>query len=235
MSLRLWRCKTDGRDLLVEDLDGGFTFDGDPVVLNVEEARVFRFSADLAHLCQGVTGVALVEQDCLPIVVADYFRIDRAPATQVHTVEHSSAVAEPHGRRFFVFGVPGAAGFQFALSMNQVLEVARALPMAPLNFDHSHFAGVTVWRGQTIPVIDLALAARLGSIRDGELVRMMIVRNRSNKILAIAATGQVRQPSAASQVYAPDTVSVRPMRGIRGVFRFEGSPLLVPDLDALVD
>jgi chemotaxis signal transduction protein len=231
---QMWRSKAGGQDLLMEDLDIGLTFDGEPERV---EAEVYRFTGDMARLGQGVSGVGMVNGECLPIVEADYFRIDRAPAMHVRTVERASgdAVARPGMRRFFIFGVPGATGFQFALSMNQVLEVSRVLPMADLNFQHSHFAGVTVWRGETVPVIDLALAARLGTIRGATWSRLMIVRNRQNRILAIAANGQVRQPSVASQVYAPDSVSMRPMRGIRGVFRFEGSPLLVPDLDALVD
>ena len=105
---------------------------------------------------------------CLPVVSADYFRTDRAPAYGVRTIDRSRLTTLPEhagARRFFVFGVPGAPGLQFALSMTQVLEVSRPLPVAPLNFEYSHFAAVAVWRGETIPVIDLAFAARLGAMR----------------------------------------------------------------------
>ena len=234
--MQLLRCSVSGQSVLVEDqaVVAALALDGAPEPLAADE--VYHFSQDLTRLCQGITGVAVLRDGCLPIVSPDYFRPERSPVTSVRTITHLPPVATPGARRFFVFGVPGANGFQFAVSMNQVMEVARALPMAPLNFDHSHLTGVSVWRGETIPVIDLAFAARLGTI--GEATpwkRMMVVRNRANRIFAIPTTGAVRQPPAASQVYAPDSVSVRPMRGIRGVFRFEGSPLLVPDLDALVD
>ncbi|HEY3739285.1 MAG TPA: chemotaxis protein CheW [Bryobacteraceae bacterium] len=239
MPVHLLRGVVGGQAVLLEDRAIAETtaFDAGPDPLELAPASVFQFQENLAHLCQGVTGLALVDDACLPIVSAGYFRTDRAPAAGVHTIDRSH-VTQPENagaRRFFVFGVPGAAGFQFALSMAQVLEVSRPLPVAPLNFEYSHFAGAAVWRGETIPVIDLAFAARLGAMRRETCSRMVIVRNRNNRIFTIPASGTVRQPGVPSQVYAPDSVSVRPMRGIRGVFRFEGSPLLVPDLDALLD
>lgn len=236
--MQLLRCHMGGKAVLVEDstIVQDLALERVPEPLVAEE--VYHFSHDLLRLSQGVTGVAVVDNACLPIVSPEYFRPDRTAASPVRTVDRSGPlpVASPGARRFFVFGAPGALGFQFALSMNQVLEVSRGLPMAPLGFAYSHYAGVAVWRGETIPVVDLAFAAKLGAIRgDAAVERMLIVRNQMNRIFAIAATGQVRQPVASSHVYAPDSVSVRPMRGIRGVFRYEGSPLLVPDLDALVD
>ena len=44
-------------------------------------------------------------------------------------------------------------------------------------------------------------------------------------------------PSPSGRIFEMQLrcASVRPMRGIRGIFRYEGSPLLVPDLDALVE
>lgn len=234
--MQLLRCSIGGKSVLVDD-DALLRRVAPGVKPEALEAdHVYHFSQDLTRLGQGVMGVALVNDTCLPIVSEDYFRAGRVSIASVRTIDrgvaaHASAAG---ARRFFIFGVPGAAGFQFAVSMNQVLEVAPALPLASLNFAHSHFAGVTVWRGDTVPVIDLAFAARLGVLVNG-WTRLMIVRNRANRIFAIPAMGQVRQPASASQVYAPDSGSVRPMRGIRGIFRFESSPLLVPDLDALVD
>jgi chemotaxis signal transduction protein len=228
-----------GQDVLIEDpqVAESTPFDVTPSPVELGAGAVFRFSEDLMRLGQGVTGVALVDARCVPIVTSDYFRTDRAPAYGVRTIDRSNRAASERAgaRQFFVFGVPGAVGFQFAVSMTQVLEVSRALPTAPLAFEYSHFAGVAVWRGETVPVIDLAFAARLGAMRQEPWTRMVIVRNRSNRIFTIPTSGPVRQPGAASHVYTPDSVSVRPMRGIRGVFRFEGSPLLVPDLDALID
>ena len=238
LEVRLLRCVIGEQSVVLENeaLVEELRLDQQPEVLEADD--VYHFSQELARLGQGITGIALAGNFCLPVVSAQYFQSPRSAAAGVKTINRSGAVAvAPAGpRRFFVFNVPGALGFQFALSMNQVLEVARALPMASLHFEDSHYAGVAVWRGETIPLIDLAFAAKLGSIRqDTRLGRMMIVRNRANRIFALALNGPVRQPSAAAQVYAPDSVSVRPMRGIRGVFRFEGSPLLVPDLDALVE
>jgi chemotaxis signal transduction protein len=239
MPVALMRGVVGGQDVLIEDpaIAESAPFDVAPQPLELSADAVFRFSDDLKRLGQGVGGVALVAASCVPIVTGDYFRTDRAPAYGVRTIDRSRRVVpeQTGGRRFFVFGIPGAAGFQFAVSMTQVLEVSRALPMAPLAFEYSHFAGIAVWRGETIPVIDLAFAARLGAMRQEAWTRMVIVRNRNNRIFTIPTSGPVRQPGAASHVYTPDSVSVRPMRGIRGVFRFEGSPLLVPDLDALID
>lgn len=235
---QFWRCTTGGRSVLVENESVVESIPTETSTEAFTPDQVFRFSKDLTRLGQGVIGVGVMDTVCLPIVTSDYFRMGRSPAQGVQTIDRSQTTpAPPSGpRRFFVFSVPGAVGFQFAVSMNQVLEVAHALPVAPLNFENSHFAGVAVWRGETIPVIDLALAAKLGTMRrDYEASRLMVVRNAANRIMAIRSTGTVRQSSAGSQVYAPDSGSVRPMRGIRGVFRFEGSPLLVPDLDALVD
>lgn len=236
--MQLLRCTIGGRPVFVEHETPleRLAPDAEPETLACD--MVYRFSQDLARLSQGVTGVALINDTCLPIVSCEYFRPDRSPKCGVRTIDRSPAVdaVATGARRFFVFGVPGALGFRFALSMNQVLEVSPALPMASLNFEHSHLAGAAVWRGGTIPVVDLAFAAKLGAIgQDTAWGRMMVVRNCANRIFAIPAAGQVRQHAVAAQVYAPDSVSLRPMRGIRGVFRFEGSPLLVPDLDALAD
>jgi chemotaxis signal transduction protein len=240
MPVQLWRGVAGGQEVLLEDpaIAQSTPLDATPQPVELNSSSIFRFTEAMARFGQGVTGVALVDEGCIPIVSSDYFRTDRAPACGVHTIERRAAPTESEhagARRFFVFGVPGAVGFQFALSLTQVLEVSRPLPMAPLNFEYSHFVGAAVWRGETIPAIDLAFAARLGSMRHEPWTRMVIVRNRCNRIFTIPASGAVRQPGAAQQVYAPDSVSVRPMRGIRGVFRFEGRPLLVPDLDALID
>lgn len=235
--MQLLRCIMGGQAVLVENetVVEGISLESDLERLNAEQ--VVRFSEELLRLGQGVTGVGLVNSECLLIVTRDYFCAGRAPASGVKTIDRSplASSVQSGARRFFVFGVPGALGFQFAVSMNQVLEVVRALPVAPLNFDHSHLAAVAVWRGEAIPVIDLPFAAKLGSLSPSSTwSRIMIVRNRANRVFAIPATAQVRQPAAASQVFAADSGSVRPMRGIRGVFRYEGSPLLVPDLDSLV-
>lgn len=235
---QFWRCTTGGRSVLVENESVVESIPTETSTEAFTPDQVFRFSKDLTRLGQGVIGVGVADAVCLPIVTSDYFRMGRAPSYGVQTIDRSQTQPAPltGPRRFFVFSVPGAVGFQFAVSMNQVLEVAHALPVAPLNFENSHFAGVAVWRGETIPVIDLALAAKLGTMRrDCDAGRLMVVRNAANRIMAIPSSGTVRQSSAGSQVYAPDSGSVRAMRGIRGVFRFEGSPLLVPDLDALVD
>ncbi len=233
--MQLLRCAVDGKQVLVDDeallqrVAPGVEPEG------FEADDVHHFSQELTFLGQGVMGVALFDGVCLPIVGEGYFREGRSPVAGVRTIDRVAVEAAPGARRFFVFGIPGAAGFQFAVSLNQVLEVSPALPVASLNFEHSHLAGVTVWRGETVPVIDLAFVARLG-VMDTGWSRLMIVRNRMNRIFAIPATGHVRQPTdAAGRVYAPDSISVRPMRGIRGIFRYEGSPLLVPDLDGLVD
>lgn len=236
--MQLLRCTIGDQSVLVEQESfvEQLPLTGEPEPIAADQ--VYHFSKDLTHLCQGITGLAVLDNACLPIVSLEYFQPERAPTFGVRAIDRSTPVAPAAAgpRRFFVFNVPGAIGFQFALSMSQVLEVTRALPMAPLNFGYSHYVGVAVWRGETIPVVDLAFAAKVGAIRsDTPWGRSIIVRNQANKIFAIAARGQVRQPSAAAQVHAPDSVSVRSMRGVRGVFRFEGSPLLVPDLDALVE
>lgn len=235
---QLLRCTVDGRTVLTEDESAVQSFTSEVSAQALASDQIFRFSQDLLRLSEGVVGVGLVNDGCLPIVTGDYFRTGRAPAYGVKTIDRpgNSTVPTPGSRRFFVFGVPGALGFQFAVSMKQMLEVASSLPVASLNFENSHFAGVAVWRGETVPLIDLALAAKLGRMKTNEeFGRVLVVRNSANRIMAIPATGTVRQSTAGSHVYAPDSISLRPMRGIRGIFRFEGSPLLVPDLDALVD
>jgi chemotaxis signal transduction protein len=198
---------------------------------------IYEFPKRLAMLAAGVESI-VAEDECVPLVSAAFFE-DLHPVEtplEVRRIqrEETSNDPPPAGeRRFIVFGVPGASGLQFALSMSQVLEVSRGQHVAALTGQASHVIGVTMWRGEIIPVVDLAVAGRLGPGLHTEWPRMMIVRNSRNQVFAIPANGQIWQPPASSHVYAPETASVRPMNAIRAVFRFEGSPLLVPDLDAL--
>ena len=256
MPVAALRCHMDGRAFLVParlvaEVDKGLItpglelsdgrrvrLDQRPSSEELEPETIHPFPRSLQLLAEGVESIVATEDECIPLVNAGFFEDDgssfaAAMPVEVKRIHRDETLATAGERRFIVFCVPGTSGFQFALSMNQVLEVSRAQHVAPVKSPASHVVGVTVWRGEVIPVVDLALAARLGPGMRTDWPRMMIVRNSSNGVIAIPANGQIWQPPASSHVYAPDSASVRPMPGIRAVFRFEGSPLLVPDLDAL--
>ena len=247
------RCHIDGRPFLVDnqliaEVDKGLMtpgielttgqrvrLDRRPASEEVDPGCLIDFPCNLNQLAKGVRAIVATEDECVPFVDAAYFAQTKSDPVEVRRLQREEPDLPPLSgdRRFIVFGVPGTSGFQFALSMSQILEVSRAQHIATLKGQGNHIIGVTVWRGRVIPVVDLAVAARLGPGTRTEWPRMMIVRNCKNGVFAIPANGQIWQPPASSHVYAPDSGSVRPMPSIRGVFRFEGSPLLVPDLDAL--
>lgn len=232
MSIPLYVGRIDGVAVAVEA--SHLLPDAQPVA--VDDSGLIRFEGDLLRLGQGIEGAAQVDGgEWIPLAGPLYFSPYRSPSASIRSLEHASAESHPVGkRRFFLFHAPGAPEFHFALSLSQVLEVYSTLPLVSLGFPNSFVPAAAVWRGRAIPLVDLAAAVRLGNWDMEPHQRGLVVRNSAGAAFAIPVSGSVHQPSSTAAVFAPDAVAVRQMRAVRGVFRYEGRPLLVPDLDALL-
>jgi chemotaxis-related protein WspB len=136
-----------------------------------------------------------------------------------------------------VFALPGAGGLGFALSAAQVVEVLPAAAPRPVPGAPEALLGLCVWRGEPLPVLDLALAVGLPSAlpRGGGFLRGLVARAaRSRQLLVFPVErvvgmrqGPFPQPAAATPPFPG-------ARWVLGAFASGEQVLVVPDLDGML-
>jgi purine-binding chemotaxis protein CheW len=97
----------------------------------------------------------------------------------------------------------GVAGEDYALAVDDVLEVAEVGEISPVPGASPALLGVRNLRGQVLPVIDLA--GVLGLPRTGSPERIVVAENRGRKAgLAVDSVAGVEQlPAASEQADSP--------------------------------
>ena len=126
----------------------------------------------------------------------------------------------------------------FGLSLTQVQEISNLMPILPIPSAPNYVFGITNWRDTPIPIIDLQ--TRLGMSQHP--VSPQQIDPKSRLLIARAPAGFIGIP-INPQVkafplpipYQPNQQSLSMERDlVLGVFDLEGSPLVIPDLEAML-
>ncbi|MEZ5402315.1 MAG: chemotaxis protein CheW [Bryobacteraceae bacterium] len=140
--------------------------------------------------------------------------------------------------RILTFTLPGdpfrGALLTLAVSFTQVLELTGALPMAEIPGAPEHLLGVTIWRGRTVPVVDLAYC--LGGERANAPGARLLVARAARSAMPICfpvdeTSGTVAAAALCERASEPWQARVP---CVRAAFDASGVPMLVPDFDTLL-
>ena len=126
----------------------------------------------------------------------------------------------------------------FGLSLTQVQEISHLLPIISVPGAPNYVYGITNWRDVPIPIIDLQ--TRLGLSQ--QPVSAQQIDPKSRLLIARAPTGWLGVPInpqvKAFPLPIPYQRNQQPLSLeqdlVLGVFDLEGSPLVIPDLDAML-
>jgi chemotaxis signal transduction protein len=147
--------------------------------------------------------------------------------------------------RLVVFALPGGGALRFALPAAQVVEVApcpRPPALRPLPGAPASLLGLLAWRGEPLPVLDLARAVGLPDAPGASpaLSRALVARAARSRQLVVFPVERIaglregpfpQRPFVSTA--APETTepSVAGGRLILGAFSDGEQMLLIPDLD----
>ncbi len=126
----------------------------------------------------------------------------------------------------------------FGLSLTQVQEISNLLPILPIPSAPHYVFGVTNWRDLLIPIIDLQ--ARLGLSQTP--VSPNQIDPKSRLLIARAPSGWLGVPINPQVKAFPLPIPYQPNQQslslerelVLGIFDLEGSPLVIPDLEAML-
>jgi chemotaxis signal transduction protein len=123
----------------------------------------------------------------------------------------------------------------FGLSLAQVEEVLRPVPVTPLPGAGGGLLGVLLWRDRVVPVIDLAGASASDPAPAGPPGRLLVVRG-------VRGSGRVAFPVRADLRVEPlplpsrawaDGPRMSPLAAL-GVFELAAGTVVVPDVDRIL-
>lgn len=128
----------------------------------------------------------------------------------------------------------------FGLSMTQVQEVTAVTPIMPVPHAPPYVLGITNWRGLPVPIVDLE--TRLG--RTVTSVAWQASAAQSRLLVACGPEqrgliGMLVHPQVKTlRLPIPYTTVSQPLVAapefIKGAFAWEGRPLVIPDVDAML-
>ncbi len=126
----------------------------------------------------------------------------------------------------------------FGLSLTQVQEVSHLLPIISVPGAPDYVFGITNWRAVPIPIIDLP--ARLGMSQSPVSAKQ--IDPKSRLLIARAPSGWLGIPIHPQVKTFPLPIPYQRNQQhlaleqdlVLGVFDLEGSPLVIPDLDAML-
>jgi chemotaxis signal transduction protein len=153
---------------------------------------------------------------------------------------HPTAVA-PHGpepppRAVMLFSAPrnGHGATLFGLSLAQVEEVLRPVPVTPVPGAGGGLLGVLLWRDRVVPVIDLSggPAADPTAGPPGRLLVVRGVRRPGRVAFPVRADLRVEPLPLPSRAWA-DGPRISPLAAL-GVFELAAGTVVVPDVDRIL-
>jgi purine-binding chemotaxis protein CheW len=136
-----------------------------------------------------------------------------------------------------VFGVggPDASDPRAGLHIAQVAEILEAPPIAPVVAAPAHVLGLTNWRGRPVPVVDLASRLGLGAASTRG-TRIVVARTAAREtFVAFPLRGAARIYKFPIACAHGDLRLRVDESATRGVFEFDGAPLIVPDVDRIAE
>ncbi|NBW40327.1 chemotaxis protein CheW [bacterium] len=123
----------------------------------------------------------------------------------------------------------------FGINVMQVQEIIRYQEMTPVPLSSSIVEGLINLRGQIITAIDLRKRLRL-SQGNGEQKPMNVVVGVNEEVVSLLVDqiGDVVEVSQSQYEEAPDTLDPISRSVVSGVFKLDGSLLLLLDVEAAV-
>jgi chemotaxis signal transduction protein len=136
----------------------------------------------------------------------------------------------------FAFTLPGAgAALDFALPAAQVVEALSAVMPRPVPGTPEPFLGLLAWRGEALPVLDLARALGLPSPGAGFAHAIVARAARSRQLLVFPVE---RMAGVRQGPFPQPALAVAPYPGacrVLGAFADGERMLVVPDLDGILE
>ncbi|HLX08259.1 MAG TPA: chemotaxis protein CheW [Thermoanaerobaculia bacterium] len=176
----------------------------------------------------------------------------RSAAAAVLTAGEARFDAGPWVRRaaasagLFVFALPGGGAVDFALPAAQVVEVLPAVAPRPVPGAPAPLLGLLAWRGEALPVVDLALAIGLapapasppGGRLDHAAHAAHAVVARAARCRQLLVFPVVRLAGVRQGPFPQPATATAPFHGARrvlGAFGDGERMLVVPDLDGALE
>ncbi len=165
----------------------------------------------------------------------------RTPRAQKPAVDLGDA--EPHAaagrRRMLALGVSGgdhdAAADAFpaiGVTLGQVLEIFEPRELVAIPRTPTSVRGLTRWRGQLLPVIDLGARLGLPPHRSGGKLRVVVARGADGDAFAFPIRPDIRSITFPSEAIPCEPPPLVDRDLIRGAFSVRDRTILVPDLAA---
>ena len=118
-----------------------------------------------------------------------------------------------------------------ALSVTQVLEVAKPEGLMQVPLASEHLFGFTDWRGYIVPVLDLTGQMNLGTLPDDSSNRLVITRNTDNELIGFYSCNSIRTVTLPIEAtpFMMEQVSTNP--AVRGTYLTPNGVFVVPSFE----
>jgi len=158
--------------------------------------------------------------------------------------EEATRTASRAGRQLITFTLthesPLAMPVRFAITAGQALEIVSGLPLTQVPNSPGFVAGLSGWRSQPVPVVDLAQWLGMTPAPYTPNCRLLLCRGtigrnaRDAGLLAIPGVDDIRKLDLPIE-YQPWPTAVDWNESLAlGIYRAERNMLVVPDLDAIL-
>lgn len=135
------------------------------------------------------------------------------------------------------FTIPGLPKLGFALPAAQVVEVMSSFSLRPIPGGPEALLGICAWRGEPLPVVDLACALGVspGAARAQRLTHGLVARAAHSQQLLVFPVESMTGVRQGPFPYPSADVSPFPgAHHVLGTFAHGEQPLVVPDLDGVL-
>jgi purine-binding chemotaxis protein CheW len=148
------------------------------------------------------------------------------------------ATASHGSRELIVFAIDDSAHAPVRAGMHiaQVAEILEAPPIVPVVAAPAHVLGLANWRGKPVPVVDLASRVGLEAPTSWQEHRIVVARTAARETyIAFPIHGAARIYRLPIACAVGDSRLTVDEAATRGVFDFEGAPLIVPDVNRIAE
>jgi chemotaxis signal transduction protein len=210
-----------------------------PYVIVEDESITLYLSPDRVVPSEITGAAAPTLSDWVPALPSKVRPGIRRLAAQTETAQTSRA-----GRQLITFTLvhetPLAVPVRFALTAGQALEIVSGLPLTHVPNAPPFVAGLSGWRSQPVPVVDLAQWLGMTPAPHTPNSRFLLCRgtigrnSRDAGLIAIPAVDDIRKMDLPIE-YQPWPTAVDWNESLAlGIYRAERNMLVVPDLDAIL-
>ncbi len=126
------------------------------------------------------------------------------------------------------------SGSEFAVDVSDVIELTSVFGMTPVPRTASRLAGVTTWRGRTIPVIDPGALLKLEDGPPDVMKRLLVLARPEPFGVLIDRPGRIVPPSGSTPVEVAGSDSDREGLGRPRLVRADGALVQVLEAERLL-